>query len=68
MIYAVGSGRCGTKSYADQMGGLHEPHREFGSMAISYYLSGEETPELAEKIKARAEMDVPCISDNKQSY
>ena len=67
MLYGVGTGRCGTKSLAKQMGGLHEPEPSIHHEAIDYYRTGNISANLIRVIKQRAVMDVPIIVDNKQS-
>lgn len=68
MIYAVGTGRCGTKSYADQTGGLHEPDKVFGYLCMLYDLTGQRFTQLINMIRVRKDLATPCISDWKQSF
>lgn len=68
MLWGVGTGRCGTKSLADQMGGLHEPEPSIKEEALERMSSGAIMPTLIDKIINRSKLDVPIISDNKQSF
>ena len=67
MIWGVGVGRCGTKSLADQMGGLHEPDDRFKHEAIDYHERGRVSLSLINELARRTAMDTPIVVDNKQS-
>ena len=68
MIYVVGSGRCGTATLARKLGGLHEPEPTIIAEATDYYLGKRSClPELCRKLRARAQLPTPAISDPKQS-
>jgi len=40
MIWGIGTGRCGTKSYANQIGGVHEAKPRIYHTSYLYYKSG----------------------------
>ncbi len=68
MIYITGTGRCGTTTIAHRLGGEHEPKPNIIVEAYDYYrgdFSSLQT--LTKKLKTRAALNTPCISDNKQS-
>ena len=69
MQYVVGTGRCGTATIAQQLGGVHEPRPSIVKEAFDYYMGNRQfIGELAKKLRIRAAMDTPVISDNRQSY
>ncbi len=68
MIWGVGTGRCGTKSLAKSLGGIHEPQPWFQDEPKKWWLSGEPSAELALTILDRREMDTPIVVDFKHSY
>ncbi|MEE8115187.1 MAG: hypothetical protein V3T23_12650 [Nitrososphaerales archaeon] len=68
MIYGVGTGRCGTKSLAKELGGVHEPEPWFIDEPKRWYLSGNDNIALNSMIKSRSELDTPIVVDFKQAY
>ena len=68
MIYGVGTGRCGTKSLAKSLGGLHEPKPWFTDEPKKWYLSGTYNFPLNRMIIERSQLRVPVVVDFKQAY
>ena len=68
MIWGTGTGRCGTKSLAKDLGGLHEPQPWFGDLAKKYYygntLSPEDEQELYAIIHDRIALNTPTVDVN----
>lgn len=68
MIYVVGTGRCGTQTLARLLGGVHEPDPHIIREANEYYQGRHAVlPGLAAKLRARAALPTPAVSDHKQS-
>jgi hypothetical protein len=68
MIYVVGTGRCGTMTLARLLGGVHEPSPPIIAEATDYYLGRHGClGALVAKLRVRASLKTPAISDNKQS-
>lgn len=68
MIWGVGTGRCGTKSLAETIGGVHEPQPWLLDEPVRYLLGETELKDvLIEKLRARLELGVPIV-DLKNSY
>mgnify|MGYP000994572130 CR=1 FL=1 len=65
MIWVIGTGRCGTKSYAKWKGGVHEPKPSIREDALEYYYKGKANDSLIDKLKDR--MKYGLCSDNNQS-
>lgn len=69
MQYIVGTGRCGTKSLARLLGGLHEPAPAIVAESRDFYFGRRRSlPRLLEKLARRAALPTPAIADNRQSY
>lgn len=67
-VYVVGTGRCGTASLAEKLGGLHEPDPDIIHESAQFYLGNPQIlPDLIEKLKERRKLDAPTIADNRQS-
>ncbi len=68
MIYAVGTGRCGTKTIAHVLNGSHEPKPRIIQEANEYHLGDWQSLDaLKQKLNVRAQLDTQLISDHKQS-
>lgn len=68
MIYVVGTGRCGTKSIANLLNGVHEPKPRIVVEANDYFNGDRHSfAVLAQKLRKRAMLPTTLISDNKQS-
>lgn len=70
MFWGIGTGRCGTRSLAEYLGGLHEPKPWFKELPAKYAaeeITSEEMQELDDHIHERASMDTPIIVDLKHS-
>lgn len=73
MIWGVGTGRCGTRSLAVQLGGEHEP-KPWLKHEAAYYARGlvdthdPEWNELIHRLNDRRDHDTPIIVDLKHSY
>jgi hypothetical protein len=65
MIWVIGTGRCGTKSYAVWKGGVHEPRPSIRQEALQYYYKQDKSEALMEKLKDRLKYGL--CSDNCQS-
>jgi len=70
MLMGLGTGRCGTKSLAVQLGGLHEPKPWLKEEPVQYKCDRnmDVRDSLLENLKARSELPVPIIVDLKHSY
>lgn len=69
MQWGVGTGRCGTKSLAADLGGLHEPQPWLGPDAIeAYYGDREALERCTGKLAGRLALGAPAVVDLKQSY
>ena len=68
MIWGVGTGRCGTKSLAKELGGVHEPEPWYTDEPKTRWLTGVESYTLKEMIKYKAQLDTPIVVDFKSSY
>lgn len=79
MIWGLGTGRCGTKSLAVALGGLHEPKPKINDLAVDYARQGgavdERTrgyAELEDRLKQRMDLarekGAPIIVDLQNSY
>lgn len=68
MIWGVGTGRCGTKSLAKELGGVHEPTPWLHDEPKRWYLSGNPDSPLELIIVMRAELDTPIVVDFKNSF
>lgn len=67
-VYVVGTGRCGTASLAEKLGGLHEPEPNIVHEATQYYFGNLDIyPTLVNKLKERKKLSTSVIADNKQS-
>jgi hypothetical protein len=69
VIWALGTGRCGTRSLAAQLGGVHEPRPWFSTEAIrAYYGDAAARATVREKLLGRLALGVPVVSDLHHSY
>jgi len=70
MIFGCGSGRCGTRSLATQLGGLHEPEPWLKEEPVQWQCDGDTDvrESLIANLTARAKKDTPIIVDLKHSY
>lgn len=65
----MGTGRCGTKSLAADLGGLHEPEPWFGADATAAYWGDEQAIKLCRaRLEYRLELGAPAIVDLHHSY
>jgi hypothetical protein len=69
MIWGIGTGRCGTRSLAVELGGVHEPQPWFGPESVAAYW-GDHAAQAAcqQRLAARAALPVPVVSDLHQSW
>jgi len=68
MIWGVGTGRCGTKSMAEDLEGLHEPKPWLSELPAHYYRGLCGSDRLLPLLKERRRLDTPAIVDLKHSY
>ena len=73
MKWALGTGRCGTHSYAAQTGGLHEPKPAIlraGEAWADERLGrrGDAYDDTAAILRTRAVLGAPCVADLHQSW
>ena len=70
MIFGVGTGRCGTKSLAVQLGGMHEPEPWLREEPARYKCDRDNyyRESLLEHLRTRSELPVPIVVDLKHSY
>ena len=67
-VWGVGTGRCGTKSLAKDMGGLHEPSPRLGDYACLTKFSESAYYYCSHVIRCRHLMEAPIIVDMHHSY
>ena len=69
MIWGVGTGRCGTTSYAEEIGGLHEPGHSthLKHLAKGYYPRGFYANEIKGHLREIMAMGRPAV-DNGYSF
>lgn len=68
-LYGVGTGRCGTKSLAAYMRGVHEPTPWLREEAIAAYWGDPVARALCiGKLRSRLRLYAPIVVDMKQSY
>ncbi len=69
MIWGLGTGRCGTKSLAAEMGGLHEPKPGlFGEAILAHYGNTVAREITLARLVERSLMDTPIVVDQKHSW
>ena len=69
MIWAPGTGRCGTRSLARVFGGVREPQPWFEAEPVEYALGRRDhEPFLRQRLTDRLALDVPAVVDLKHSY
>jgi len=69
MIWGVGTGRCGTRSLAEDLGGLHEPQPWLGEDAIrAHHGDADARARTLERLAERAALPTPAIVDLKHSW
>lgn len=62
MIWGVGTGRCGTKSLAEDLGGVHEPQPWLGEDAIlCHYGDKAARSRTMDKLRERFQSRKPCV-------
>ena len=72
MIWGCGTGRCGTKSLAKMLGGVHEP--QDGIQVIPYVMGWCPDSQwsvvrpITQALRARMDMDTPIAVDPRHSY
>jgi hypothetical protein len=70
MIWGVGTGRCGTRSLAGQLGGLHEPVPRLEEHPVQYKcdINKDVRGLLIERLQERLDLGATAIVDLKHSY
>jgi len=69
VIYGVGTGRCGTKSLAADLGGLHEPKPWLGAQSVAAYYGDEGAYRWCRaRLEERLALGAPAIVDLHHSW
>lgn len=68
MIWGIGTGRCGTRSLARLLSGIHEPQPWLAEDSVAYAQRGEHADHLKALLRGRLALDVPAVVDLRQSY
>lgn len=66
--WALGTGRCGTRSLAQQIGGIHEPQPWTRGRSVCWARNREYEDELLTVLRSRSQLETPCVSCLQQSY
>jgi len=61
MIWGVGTGRCGTRSLAADLEGVHEPQPWFTDEPVRYLLYGLFEEQIKERLKERLSLGVHVV-------
>jgi hypothetical protein len=68
VIWGLGTGRCGTRSLAAQLHGLHEPHPTLHHVVEARRGDAKADARLRDAIEKRLALGAPAISDWRNSF
>jgi hypothetical protein len=69
MLWGLGTGRCGTKSLAADLGGLHEPEPWLGAESVPAHYGDEAAYRVCRDVlQSRLALGAPAVVDLHQSW